>query len=247
MLFIANWKMHGGMDFIHHWAQNFTPPNTAQVVVCPPFPYLSAVRAALPATIAVGAQNIARWAEDGAHTGEVSARMLAECGCRYGLVGHSERRLLCGEDDQQCVDKIIAAAGAGLCPILCVGETQQQRDAGDTTAVIDRQLTALDGMAAEDFAAKMAVAYEPVWAIGSGKTPSANEISDIRQYIQQKLIVKMGAFGSTITLLYGGSVTPDNIAMAIQTGMGGCLVGGASLRPDVFADICACGAEAREN
>lgn len=231
-LFLANWKMHGGLQQIADWARQFIPPPQGEVVLCPPFPYLAAARAALPKRVGVGAQCVFGGQKDGAHTGEVSARMLAEIGCGYVLVGHSERRAA-GETDAACAAQIAAAAAAGLTPVLCVGETETERPRAEETTA--RQLRALDSLPEN---APCAVAYEPVWAIGSGKTPEADELFSMREAIRRRLISHMGAFGGKIRILYGGSINQNNAGLLRRAEMDGGLVGGASLEAAVFSQIC---------
>lgn len=235
-LFIANWKMHGGTAFLAEWAEKFSPPSGCRIVVCPPFPYLSAARRILPSEIAVGAQTVFREARDGAHTGEVSARMLADVGCEYAIVGHSERRAA-GETDSDCAAQLSAAAAAGIVPVLCAGESESDSEK-DAAAAVLRQLRALESLSA---GSSFAVAYEPVWAIGSGKTPSAESLSRAAETIRRQIIVQKGAFGGTIPVLYGGSIKAKNAALLGRAGMDGGLVGGASLDAAEFAQICRAG------
>ncbi len=224
--------MHGDLNAVAEWAARFSPPPACDVVFCPPFPYLAAARAALPKSVAVGAQTLFGGAREGAHTGEVSARMLADIGCRYALVGHSERRAA-GESSADCAAQIAAAAAAGLSPILCVGETEAQRERADET--VARQLRALKTLPP---GAPCAVAYEPVWAIGSGKTPSAEDLARRRAAIRQWLISQKGAVGGKIRILYGGSIKAENADLLDRAGMDGGLAGGASLDAAVFLRIC---------
>ena len=235
-LFVANWKMHGDTAMLADWAERFVPPVSGQTVVCPPFPYIAAARAILPKQVAVGAQNVAA-AATGAHTGEVSAYMLAESGCQYVIVGHSERRAQ-GETDAQCAAKLAAAVAAGLAPILCVGESAAERNAGQTAAVVERQLMALTAAANDDVWRLAAVAYEPVWAIGSGQTPSSTSLAAVQKNIRRQLIAQTSAFGGTMAVLYGGSVKSENARMLGDAGMDGGLIGGASLDAAMFAGIC---------
>lgn len=240
-LFVANWKMHGSMDFVRTWAQALRPPAVHRLAVCPPLPYLAAARAALPDGVQLGAQTLAAAAEDGAHTGEVSARMLADVGCTLCIVGHSERRQAQHEDDALCAAKVRAAADAGLQPLLCVGESAAQRQRGSKAAqdAVLGQLTGALAGAAESIWQRLIIAYEPVWAIGSGKTPSAEDIDAMHAALRRWLIEQTAAFGDTITLLYGGSVSAANARELIGIHhVNGFLVGGASLKPDAFNAIC---------
>ncbi|MDM5147168.1 triose-phosphate isomerase [Candidatus Persebacteraceae bacterium Df01] len=236
-LFFANWKMHGDTAFVNEWTAKFVPPPNCQIVVCPPLPYLATVRAALPTMVAIGAQNVARWIDNGTYTGEVSARMAADSGCRYALIGHSERRVLLHETDKDCAAKIAATVTAGMCPVLCVGESIEERAAGKTDDVIHRQLQALSASGVK--LTEAVIAYEPVWAIGSGNTPTVDEIARVRRHLRQWLITENPTIGDKIPLLYGGSVSLSNVDMLGQSDMNGGLVGGASLQPTLFSDICA--------
>lgn len=231
-LFLANWKMYGDSKKIAEWAAQFSPPPHCETILCPPFPYLSAARAALPKSVGVGAQCVFGGQKDGAHTGAVSARMLADIGCGYVLVGHSERRAA-GETDADCAAQIAAAAAAGLTPVLCVGETAAEESRAEEVAA--RQLRALELL---PDGAPCAVAYEPVWAIGSGKTPPPDALLRMRENIRRRLISHLGAFGGKIRILYGGSIKKDNADLPAAAGMDGGLVGGASLDAAAFSQIC---------
>ncbi|MGU9950994.1 MAG: triose-phosphate isomerase [Gammaproteobacteria bacterium WSBS_2016_MAG_OTU1] len=235
-LFVANWKMYGDTAMLARWAKEFVLPDNCRVVVCPPAPYLATACRLLPT--AVGAQNICRYGSDGAHTGEMSARMVADVGGAYTIVGHSERRAL-GETDEECADKLAAAVQADLSPILCIGETAAERDNGQTFAALKQQLHAL-AIAAKTAAVfdKIAIAYEPMWAIGSGKTPAVDDLKNAQKYIREQLIAQTTAFGNIIPILYGGSVHPDNANMLGAASMNGGLVGGASLDAVAFGEIC---------
>ena len=248
---VANWKMYS--VGARGWVRGFVGAGGAGdscVVVCPPAVYFDSVRRVLPEGVALGAQNVADRREDGAYTGEVSARMAAGRGCRFVIVGHSERRRHFGESNTDCAGKIIAAVGAGLRPILCVGETQEQRGQGLAGDVVVRQLAAAEAaavMARSDLGEaagaavweNLVVAYEPVWAIGSGRTPTGVEISAAHCAIRERLISQSGAFGGKIPVLYGGSVRADNAAGIFACdGVGGALVGGASLDAAEFSAVC---------
>ncbi|OYW14100.1 MAG: triose-phosphate isomerase [Rhodospirillales bacterium 12-54-5] len=222
---VANWKMHGNQAQVRSFAyavntmMQSASPNV-RVVFCPPAIYLETTRASLPqnAQIKIGAQNCSAHAQ-GAFTGEISPAMLADCGARYVIIGHSERRAQHGETDAIVLEKAQAAAAVGLIPILCVGESATEYEAKQTTAVLSKQL---QGVAAQPIAG-LIVAYEPVWAIGSGKTPSMLEIAAAHAHIKSIL-------GSAQTVLYGGSVKPSNISDILAiTEVNGALIGGASL------------------
>lgn len=229
---VANWKQFGRQNFVREWCANFTPPPSpsaggCQAVICPPFSYLSLLRAQLPASdIAIGAQNVASNGDDGAHTGEVSASMLADCGCEYVIIGHSERRQSQGESDDDCRAKLAAAAEAELTPILCVGESLATRQAGSAVEFVTQQLTA--ALKDHSRTAPLLVAYEPIWAIGSGQAAKSDDIATMHAAIHAQLSDKFDRIG----LLYGGSVNPSNIgSLSCIDFVDGVLIGGASLDP----------------
>jgi triosephosphate isomerase len=209
------------------------------VAIAPPFTALAAaVNAAASSAIAVSAQNL-HWERDGAFTGEISATMIRECGARYAIVGHSERRTLFGETNETVNKKTHAALTAGLVPIVCIGETLQQRDANETLAVLDRQIKdGLDRVTGEQLSA-MVIAYEPVWAIGTGRNATPAQAGEAHFHIRQRLKQWFGLDASErCRILYGGSVKPDNIAKLIaEPDVDGALVGGASLDPKSFFAI----------
>ena len=237
-LFVANWKMNGNLEMLAEWAEGFSPPPNCKTVLCPPLPYLIAARRLLSSQISVGAQCVSHHPKDGAHTGEVAARMLREVGCDYVIVGHSERRAA-GETDECCAAQLSAAAAAGLSPILCVGENEKEYDEGKASEVIARQLRALEAFSTS-FPPACAVAYEPVWAIGTGKTPSVDELTRAGDEIRLQISQIDGVKGK-ISVLYGGSITPDNASLLANAGMDGGLVGGASLDAAKFLHICRVG------
>jgi triosephosphate isomerase len=229
-LVAGNWKMHGSRETISGLLDAIVSgvdAAGAQCAVCPPFPYLEQVAGRLRGTsIAWGAQNVSEHAQ-GAYTGEVSAAMLAELGCRYVIVGHSERRQLYGETDAQVAAKFGAARKAGLTPILCVGETAAERDAGRTAEVVARQLAAVA-------VAGGVVAYEPVWAIGTGRNATPEQAQEVHALLRRRLADEMR---SSTPILYGGSVKPQNAAaLFAMPDVDGGLIGGASL---VAADFLA--------
>jgi triosephosphate isomerase len=237
-LVVGNWKMNGGLaanaallgDLVAGWAG---APGR-QVAVCVPYPYLVQAQAALQATpIAWGAQDVSEHAS-GAYTGEVSAGMLAEFGCRYAIVGHSERRQFFGDTDAIVAAKAKAALGAGLTPIVCVGELLSEREAGTTDAVVLRQLDAVLAALGAD-ATRIVVAYEPVWAIGTGRTATPDQAQAVHATLRARL-TKAGA--GDIALLYGGSVKADNaVALFGRPDIDGGLIGGASLKAADFLGI----------
>lgn len=242
-LLVANWKMHKGIqDAVAYTRELVAVAPTfrgAEVVIAPAFTALSAVAAAARATtIGVAAQNVAT-DPDGAFTGEVSAAMIKETGATSVIIGHSERRRLFGETDAIVNRKVRAAMAAGLRPIVCVGETLDQREAGQTFAVIDRQVTeSLDGFTADQVAG-FVVAYEPVWAIGTGRNATTAEAGAVHLHVRGRLRQGFGATASeTCRVIYGGSVRADNIhTLAALPDVDGALVGGASLDVATFAEI----------
>ncbi len=223
-LVAGNWKMHGSRASIAALLDALvkeSPPNCA---VCVPFPYLAQVAERLRGSaIAWGAQNVSEHAQ-GAYTGEVSAAMLKEFGCRYALAGHSERRQLYGETDAQVAAKFAAARSAGITPILCVGETLQEREAGRTEDVVGRQLGAVKFEGG-------VLAYEPVWAIGTGRNATPEQVQAVHAFLRKRV-------GPDTPILYGGSVKPQNApAIFAMPDVDGGLIGGASLVAKDFLDI----------
>lgn len=241
----ANWKMHKNLAEARLFVSDFLPRVSdlggVEMVICPPFTALTTVAAALAgSSVGLGAQNMSKEAQ-GAFTGEISGPMLKDAGCRYVILGHSERRTLYGETDDLVGDKVRAAFAHGLTPIVCVGETLAEREAGQTDAVNRRQVTAaLQGLSPEQVAA-LIIAYEPVWAIGTGRNCEARDaqatIAAIRAVVAEQFGPEAAA---RIRIQYGGSVKPNNIAdYMAQPDIDGALVGGASLDPASFAAICA--------
>jgi len=242
-LVAGNWKMNGTRaavaELVRTVAAGMANVRAAEVVVCPPYPYLGDVGRALEGSaIKLGAQDVAK-EEAGAYTGEVSAHMLADCGCRYVIVGHSERRNLYGESDALVAQKFAAARKHGLSPILCVGELLEEREAGHTESVVVRQLKAvveLNGIAAFKNAV---IAYEPVWAIGTGKTATPEQAQEVHAFIRAVLRELDGAVAAGVQILYGGSVKAGNAKQLFsQTDIDGGLIGGASLDAQEFLRIC---------
>lgn len=234
----GNWKMNGLKEALAEIeALKATDCKSCDVILCPPATLVSAmVKAVGDSGIIVGGQDC-HWNETGAHTGDVSAEMLADAGAGAVILGHSERRADHGETDAEVNRKTQAAWRAGLQAVVCVGETETQRDAGETLVVIGGQL---DGSTPEGATAENTiVAYEPVWAIGTGRTPTLDEVGEVHDYLRGKLVARFGAeIGNEMRLLYGGSVKPENAAeiFAVSNVDGG-LVGGASLKAADFAGI----------
>lgn len=241
-LVAGNWKMNGSVAanqaLVAGIIDGAPQGDGYQMLVCPPFPYLAAVSALVAGSgVLLGAQNVSEF-ESGAYTGEIAPSMLADVGCDYAIVGHSERRALFGESSAQVASKFTSAQAAGICPILCVGETLQEREAGNTEAVIDEQLGAvLDsaGIAAFDNAV---IAYEPVWAIGTGMTATPEQAQDVHRHIRASLADVDAAVSMRVQILYGGSMKGANAAglLSMQDIDGG-LIGGASLQASDFLAI----------
>ncbi|MCX6831596.1 MAG: triose-phosphate isomerase [candidate division Zixibacteria bacterium] len=243
-LVAGNWKMYttpekamalakGVADFVGQ----ATEP---QVVIFPPFTSLPCALTAVKGTpVAVGAQNM-HWEDEGAFTGEVSGRMLLTLGCTYVILGHSERRQLFFETDMLVNQKLMKALSQDLIPIVCVGETLDQRDAGETMNVVQSQLLgSLDGVPADELR-RTVIAYEPVWAIGTGRTASPHQAEEVHGYIRTVLRERYGAIVDDVLILYGGSVKPDNARELFgQPNIDGGLVGGASLTAESFNKIIA--------
>jgi triosephosphate isomerase len=244
LLVAGNWKMYtdpaGAGYLASRLKASLGSCGWADIAIFPPFTSLAAaVDAVRGSGIAVGGQDLF-WENEGAYTGEISPSMLIKAGCTMALIGHSERRAHFHETDSVINRKIKAALGAGLHPILCVGETLEQRESGITEQVIEKQLIAdLDGI---DEVGPIAIAYEPVWAIGTGKNATPEQASDVHKFIRQLIGRKRGEKAAAgIRILYGGSVKPDNAgALAEKEDIDGFLVGGASLKADSFEAIARC-------
>jgi triosephosphate isomerase len=243
-LVAGNWKMNGSMASVRELVEGIKAGmgqvDASEVAVCPPFVFLAEVGAGIAGTaIGLGAQNVADQ-DSGAFTGEISGPMLAELGCRYAIVGHSERRNLYAESDTLVARRFAAARRAGLQPILCVGELLEEREAGITEEVVGRQLDAvldLEGIAAF---ADAVIAYEPVWAIGTGKTATPDQAQEVHAFIRKKLAALDQGVADGVRILYGGSVKGSNAAeLFSQTDIDGGLIGGASLNAAEFIAICA--------
>lgn len=240
----ANWKMQKTLAEARQFVEEFRPKiaglSGVEIVVCPPFTSLAAVSEGLAGSgVGTGGQNMSKEAA-GAFTGEISGPMLKDAGCAYVILGHSERRTLYGETDSQVGEKTRAAFAHGLIPIVCIGETLQEREGGQTDAVNRRQLTAaLVGLSAEQVAG-LVIAYEPVWAIGTGRNCDPGDAQATIAAIRSVVAEQFGAEAAAkVRIQYGGSVKPGNIAdYMAQPDVDGALVGGASLDPASFAAIC---------
>lgn len=243
LLIAGNWKMNGSLTSVIQLADGVSKGAAVlpdvDIVVLPPLVYLSTVQAHLSNYVMLGAQNLYP-GDQAAFTGEVSARMLKDVGCRYVLVGHSERRALMHDDFSKVSAKFIAAQAAGLTPILCVGETRAEREQGQTERVIAAQLEAVMAEAGVESLANAVIAYEPVWAIGTGLTATPAQAQAVHAYIRQIIVKNQVDLGAAIRILYGGSMKPDNAAALLaEPDIDGGLIGGASLEVDSFLAICA--------
>jgi triosephosphate isomerase len=235
-LIAGNWKMNGLLADVPRIATPLREPAgqlPCELLVCPPATLLRAVAQALAGSpVAIGAQDC-HVGPSGAHTGEIAAAMLRDVGASWVILGHSERRADCGETDTAVRAKALAAAAAGLTAIVCVGEVESQRLAGRATEIVGRQLA---GSLPDGFAG--VVAYEPVWAIGTGRIPTEAEVAEVHAFIRGELVARFGDAGRAIRILYGGSVKPANAATLLALPeVGGALVGGASLNAEDFLAI----------
>ncbi|PHS72638.1 MAG: triose-phosphate isomerase [Cycloclasticus sp.] len=241
-LVVGNWKMNGSLQFIsnllHSIQSNIDDKISCEIGVCVPFVYVGlAIDVAGKSSIKVGAQTVSEHTS-GAYTGEVSASMLEELGCHWVLVGHSERRQLFNEVNEQLVTKVMAAQRAGLIPIYCVGETEAERKSGDTFSVIEKQINALIDNESINLT-NLVLAYEPVWAIGTGLTATPDEAQEAHAFIRQLVKNKAGDLADKLRILYGGSVKADNAETLFhQEDIDGGLIGGASLDANAFISIC---------
>ncbi len=238
----GNWKMHGSRADNAHLIRELADGDSGgliDVIVCPPFVYLWEVSRLLrESAMSLGAQDVCAEAA-GAFTGEVAAAMLKDVGCRYTLVGHSERRALYGEDDQLVARKFVAAQREGLIPVLCVGETLAERERGITEEVVMRQLEAVLAVTGPAGFAQALVAYEPVWAIGTGKNAAPGQAQQVHAFIRGRLGAHDATIAAQLRILYGGSVKAANAhELFSQPDVDGGLVGGASLKADEFRKIC---------
>jgi triosephosphate isomerase len=246
-LVAGNWKMHGGLagnrTLLQDLVQAIGKGGGADCAVCVPFPYLGQAQELLNGSaIAWGAQTLSEHAQ-GAFTGEVSASMLREFGCRYVIVGHSERRSLYGENNEAVAAKFVAATAGGLTPILCLGETLEQREQGVTEQVIAAQLDAVTQKSGVGAFAGAVIAYEPVWAIGTGRTATPQQAQDVHAFIRGRLAKSDAALAQRMQILYGGSVKPQNASELFgMADIDGGLIGGASLVAQDFLAICAAAA-----
>ena len=240
-LIAGNWKMYKTVSEAREFARGLRAALGAvtdrEVLVCPPFTVIAATAEELKgSSIQWGGQN-AHWEKQGAFTGEISAAMLADLGCHYGIVGHSERRQYFGETDAGVNKRMQGLLSAALTPIVCIGETLQEREANQTFSVIEKQMS--DSLAGLKEPARIVIAYEPVWAIGTGKTATPQQAQDVHAFIRQQLAKAHGDIAAqSVRILYGGSVKPDNISTLMkQPDIDGGLVGGACLEVESFTKI----------
>lgn len=241
-LVAGNWKMNGALSanaaLLAEVKSGLAALTQADVAVCVPAPYLAQVQAAVAGSaLALGAQDVSAHTS-GAYTGEVAAAMLAEFACKYVIVGHSERRAYHGETDAVVAAKALATLQAGLTPIVCVGETLAEREAGQTDAVVGRQIDAALAVLDAADVDKIVVAYEPVWAIGTGKTATPEMAQDVHAKLRGKLALKNAAAAAKVQILYGGSMKPDNAKeLLAMSDIDGGLIGGAALKAVDFLAI----------
>jgi triosephosphate isomerase len=240
---MGNWKLNGDKAFTQNLIKGVmaqTQHVNCDVVVCPPFVFVqNAVMAAANSHVKVGAQNVATEVS-GAYTGEVSAPMLKDVGCEYVIIGHSERRQYYGDTDEVVVQKVRQTLGAGLVPVLCMGETQKEHESGNTEQVVGGQLQAVLSAFDASELQNMIVAYEPVWAIGTGLTATPEQAQAVHAFLRGLITAKDESLGASTRILYGGSMKPDNAPeLLAQPDIDGGLIGGAALKVDMFAGICA--------
>ena len=236
---IGNWKLHGDQQFVsgllRELMSGWVGVHRAEVVICPSYAHVDlACRALSHSNIGLGSQDVSPYIE-GAYTGEVSAAMLHDLGCHYAIVGHSERRRWYGETNELIARKFESAQEAHLVPILCVGESAKEREQGITLDVIDKQIMAVANYCSYERIARGVIAYEPLWAVGTGRIASPQQAQQVHEFIRDRL----GAAGVVTRIVYGGSVTPQNAqAMFAMPDIDGALVGGAALRANDFLEIC---------
>jgi triosephosphate isomerase len=245
-LVVGNWKMHGSLAqnelLLGAVKSGAAQLSRVDIAVCAPFPYLAQLKQELSvSTVKWGAQDVHQL-EKGAFTGEVSAGMLADFACTYVIVGHSERRSIYGENSRLVAEKFAAAQRAGLVPILCVGETLEQRESGVTEAVVAEQLDAVIALAGVQALRKAVVAYEPVWAIGTGKTATSEQAQAVHAFIRQRVAGHDDQVAQGLVILYGGSVKAANAPeLFAKADIDGGLIGGAALIAEEFLGICRAG------
>ena len=242
-LVAGNWKLNGNKQSVTGLIEGILggiqDVKKAEVAVCPPYVYLPQVADMLKdSPVQWGAQNVSEH-DSGAFTGEIAVSMLNDFACKYTIIGHSERRSIYGETDDQIVQKFAALKAAGIIPILCVGELLEEREAGKTEEVVGRQVDAVLNVAGIEQFKNTVIAYEPVWAIGTGVTATPEQAQEVHAFIRQRLAAKDSDVANGVQILYGGSVKPDNAAeLFAKQDIDGGLIGGASLQVDGFLSIC---------
>jgi len=244
-LVAGNWKLNASIADTENLIQGILAGMgevAAEVAVCPPYPYLAQAQQKLAGSaVRLGAQNVSDQ-DNGAYTGEVSAAMLKDFGCYYGIIGHSERRAYYAEDDAFIARKFVKLQEQGIVPILCVGETLEEREQGVTETVVATQLDAVIEEAGIAALANAVIAYEPVWAIGTGKTATREQAQEVHAFIRGRIAGHDQAVAEKVQILYGGSVKPDNAAeLFAEPDIDGGLIGGASLKAEDFLGICRAG------
>jgi len=243
-LVAGNWKMNGSLaansTLLAEIKAALIPPVACDIAVCAPAPYLSQCQSELTfSSVAWGGQDVSAH-DSGAYTGEISAAMLAELGCKYVIVGHSERRMYHGENDETVARKTVRALASGLTPIVCVGETLDQREAGSTDAIVGQQLDTVLALIEAGQVGDIVVAYEPVWAIGTGKTATPAMAQEVHAMLRGRLAARNGAHAAKVRILYGGSMKPDNaVELMAMPDIDGGLIGGAALKSADFLAIIA--------
>lgn len=238
MMVAGNWKENGNLALINEFNVGLTEAGVTetQVVICPPFPYLQAVQS--NEHFSLGAQDLSLF-ENGAHTGQVAGEMLQEVGCQYVIIGHSERRTECGETNKTVAEKTVRALACGLTPIVCFGEPQEIRTDGDLFGYLNEQLKPVIKQVGAENLTKLVLAYEPVWAIGTGLTASPEQAQEVHEYVRKLLAEYSEDAANSVSILYGGSVKADNAkTLFSQPDIDGGLIGGASLKLAQFLEIC---------
>jgi len=239
----GNWKMNGSLESIRELIKGIQAGmgsvGSASVIVCPPAIYIAEVSKLVEGSkISIGSQNVCDQ-DSGAYTGEISGAMLKEYGCEYAIVGHSERRSIYGETDEMVASRFAAARRNGLKPILCVGELLEEREQGITEEVVGRQIDAVINLEGVESLADAVIAYEPVWAIGTGKTASPQQAQDVHKFIRDKIAAMNADIAANLVIQYGGSVNASNAEELLgMPDIDGGLIGGAALQPEGFLAIC---------
>ncbi|BAO44137.1 triose-phosphate isomerase [Thiolapillus brandeum] len=242
-LVAGNWKMNGSLasvrDLLAGLKAGIGDVKVAEVAVCPPAVFIPEVQAQLDGTpIAWGGQDLSVH-ESGAYTGEIAGSMLTDFGCKYVIIGHSERRTYHGETDELVAEKFTAARKSGLVPLFCIGETQEERESGVTEEVVARQIDAVIKHCGVDMLGEGVIAYEPVWAIGTGLTASPEQAQDVHAFIRQRVSESSADVADKLRILYGGSMKPGNAAeLLAKPDIDGGLIGGAALKAEDFLGIC---------